>query len=181
MPSSLELTELLQYARRRVIQITKDPEWAEEAVASAFLKLSEQSEWPHHPKAWLATAMRNYVIDLSRRKYNVDKIDNALGNDESSQAEDANSENFITDLIRATNTSERFFSQEILRSIRDNLSEREFELVLAVAEGLSHKEIADLLGYASAATVTQTLARIRDKLSQQLKDWDMDVINRRLQ
>ncbi len=55
------------------------------------------------------------------------------------------------------------------------LSERELELVRAVAESLSHAEIAERMGYAGADSVKTTLARIRRKITAAAESAGIDV------
>ena len=86
-------------------------------------------------------------------------------------------ESLVSDLMASRRTSELVFLRAAVRDMRDQVSDKEWELLLASYEGLSHQEIADVLGYASAATVTQTLSRIRKKLKLSLSEWDFDQLS----
>jgi DNA-directed RNA polymerase specialized sigma24 family protein len=55
------------------------------------------------------------------------------------------------------------------------LSERELELVLGVADGMSHADIAARMGYAGADSVKTTLARIRRKILAAAESAGIDV------
>lgn len=50
------------------------------------------------------------------------------------------------------------------------LTDRERQLVTLVSEGYSHAEVATILGYSGARSVTTTLNRIRAKVDEQLGD-----------
>lgn len=167
----------MEFARNKVKYITRNPEWAEEAVAEVFSKLATLPYWPENPHSWIAVALQNKIYDFSRRKHHKDRVDLGAGN----QANSPENSDFnpMENLLLMQNTSQTFFLKQLLRDIIDSLSERELELLLAAAEGLSHQEIADLLGYASAATVTQTLFRLRDRLRQEFGSWDFDFMIRR--
>ena len=59
------------------------------------------------------------------------------------------------------------------------LSERERELVHLVEAGYSHAEVAEMMGYAGARSVTTTLNRIRTKILEQVGGEDelQDLLN----
>lgn len=57
------------------------------------------------------------------------------------------------------------------------LSEREQRLVTLVAEGYSHAEVASIMGYSSARSVTTTLNRIRAKVERHVgTEEDRDIL-----
>lgn len=178
MPASDEIADLMNFARFKASDFTRNPDYAEEAVADVFEKLTTLDYWPENPKAWITVAVDNRIKSIAKLKHNKDKVANQV------PANDPDDSEVITDLnvmlMRAQNTSAAVFNREIIRTIQATLSERELQLIFAVMQGLNHQEIADLLDYASAASVAQTLSRIRIKLSQELKGWDLDFINRRV-
>ena len=177
LPDSLELNDLLGYARRKVNSMTRNPEWADEAVAEVFSKLAGLPYWPEHPYGWISVALQNKIYDFSRRKDLQNRVDLVAGN----QANSTDNADFnpMERILLMQNTSQTFFLKQLLREVKDSVSERELELLLAVAEGLSHQEIADMFGYASAASVSQTLFRLRDRLRQEFSAWDFDFITRK--
>jgi len=178
MPNSLEIKELMAYARKRAMQQTRNVDWAEDAVAEAFARLSALDYWPENPKGWISTVVRNILIDRSRQKFEADRVQlpspiNAQDNSDPN----IDFESLVSDLMASRRTSEMVFLRSAVRDMRDQVSDKEWELLLASYEGLSHQEIADVLGYASAATVTQTLSRIRKKLKLSISEWDLDQLN----
>ena len=178
MPNSLEIKELMDYARKRARQQTRNVDWAEDAVAEAFARLSARSDWPDGPKGWISTVVRNIIIDRSRQKFEADRVQlpSPINAEETSDA-NIDFESLVSDLMASRRTSELVFLRAAVREMRDQVSDKEWELLLASYEGLSHQEIADVLGYASAATVTQTLSRIRKKLKLSLSEWDFDQLS----
>jgi RNA polymerase sigma factor (sigma-70 family) len=178
MPNSLEIKALMDYARTRAMQQTANADWAEDSVAEAFARLSALSYWPENPKGWISTVVRNILIDRSRQKFEVDRVQipaaaSSTEIDEAGLDLDA----FVVDVLRARRTSEMAFLRAAVSDLREQVSDKEWELLLASVEGVSHQEIADVLGYASAATVTQTLSRIRKKLQPHLSGWAFDQLS----
>jgi len=179
MPNSLEIKELMDYANKRAARQTSNVDWAEDAVAEAFARLTALGYWPENPKGWISTVVRNILIDRSRQKFEADRVQIALPADNSSESDGASVDldAFVVDVVRARRTSEMAFLRAAVRDMRNQVSDKEWELLLASYEGLSHQEIADVLGYASAATVTQTLSRVRKKLQPHLSEWAFDRLS----
>lgn len=178
MPNSLEIKQLMDYANKRARQQTRNVDWAEDAVAEAFARLTALDYWPDSPQGWITTAVRNIIIDRSRLKFEADRaqLPSPANAGESTDAT-IDFDSLVSDLMESRRTSELVFLRSAVRNMRDQVSDKEWELLLASYEGLSHQEIADVLGYASAATVTQTLSRIRKKLKLHLSEWDFDQLN----
>jgi len=178
MPNSLEIKVLMDSARKSARQQTGNVDWADDAVAEAFARLTALGYWPDNPQGWLRTAVRNIIIDRSRQKFETDRMQLPSP---AKAGETANTfidfEALVAELMESRRTSELVFVRNAIRDMRDQVSDKEWELLLASFEGLSHQEIAVVLGYASAATVTQTLSRIRKKLKLQLLQWDFDQLN----
>ncbi len=178
MPNSREIKVLMDYAHKRALQQTRNVDWAEDAVAEAFARLTALDYWPDSPQGWITTAVRNIIIDRSRLKFEADRVQlpSPINVQENSEP-NIDFDSLISDLMESRRTSELVFLRTAVRNMRDQVSDKEWELLLASYEGLSHQEIADVLGYASAATVTQTLSRIRKKLKLHLSEWDFDQLN----
>ncbi len=178
MPNSREIKVLMDYAHKRAQQQTRNVDWAEDAVAEAFARLTALDYWPDSPQGWITTAVRNIIIDRSRLKFEADRVQlpSPINVQENSEP-NIDFDSLISDLMESRRTSELVFLRTAVRNMRDQVSDKEWELLLASYEGLSHQEIADVLGYASAATVTQTLSRIRKKLKLHLSEWDFDQLN----
>lgn len=168
----------MDYAHKRAQQQTRNVDWAEDAVAEAFARLTALDYWPDSPQGWITTAVRNIIIDRSRLKFEADRVQlpSPINVQENSEP-NIDFDSLISDLMESRRTSELVFLRTAVRNMRDQVSDKEWELLLASYEGLSHQEIADVLGYASAATVTQTLSRIRKKLKLHLSEWDFDQLN----
>jgi len=178
MPNSLEIKELMDDANKRARQQTRNVDWAEDAVAEAFARLSALDYWPDNPQGWITTAVRHIIIDRSRLKFEADRaqLPFPINAGETSDA-NIDFESLVAGLMESRRTSELVFLRSAVRKMRDQVSDKEWELLLASYEGLSHQEIADVLGYASAATVTQTLSRIRKKLQPHLSEWAFDRLS----
>ncbi len=178
MPNSREIKVLMDYAHKRALQQTRNVDWAEDAVAEAFARLTALDYWPDSPQGWITTAVRNIIIDRSRLKFEADRVQlpSPINVQENSEP-NIDFDSLVSDLMESRRTSELVFLRTAVRNMRDQVSDKEWELLLASYEGLSHQEIADVLGYASAATVTQTLSRIRKKLKLHLSEWDFDQLN----
>ena len=168
----------MDYANKRARQQTRNVDWAEDAVAEAFARLTALDYWPDSPQGWITTAVRNIIIDRSRLKFEADrvKLPSPINAQENSDP-NIDFDSLVSDLMESRRTSELVFLRSAVRNMRDQISDKEWELLLASYEGLSHQEIANVLGYASAATVTQTLSRIRKKLKLSLSEWEFDQLN----
>jgi len=178
MPNSLEIKELMAYARKRAMQQTRNVDWAEDAVAETFARLSALSYWPENPKGWISTVVRNILIDRSRQKFEADRVQIPVANNSTEHdGDNLDLDAFVVDVLQARRTSEMAFLRAAVRDMREQVTDKEWELLLASVEGVSHQEIADVLGYASAATVTQTLSRIRKKLQPHLSGWAFDQLS----
>ena len=169
---------MMDNANKRARQQTRNVDWAEDAVAEAFARLSALDYWPDNPQSWITTAVRHIIIDRSRLKFEADRaqLPFPINAGETSDA-NIDFESLVAELMESRRTSEMAFLRAAVRDMRDQVSDKEWELLLASYEGLSHQEIADALGYASAATVTQTLSRTRKKLKLSLSEWDLDPLS----
>lgn len=107
-----------------------------------------------HPAAWGATAARYACINFANRQ---------LARDRRNHADDGLWEQQV-DLNPAVYPYRVVAGADAVAFALSCLSDRERELVRLVEAGYSHAEIADLMGYAGARSVTTTLSRIRAKV-----------------
>lgn len=110
------------------------------------------------PAAWGAVVARNRIVDLLRRGRWTTPVDWDAATGTAWQAVLERGAPASDPALLAT---ARVDADRLLR----RLNERERQLLLLVAQGYPHREIAEILGYANARTVTATLHRIRSALS----------------
>ena len=135
---------LLSYA----YQIVGTTGEAEDLVQLAFLKLFDQTQQTamiENQRSWLYRVIHNQAIDLLRRRERQEAATIYWLQQREFDDRTVSSEE---DLIR---------KQRIAMSL-GNLNERERHCLLLRAEGLSYKEIADVVGI-SAKAVSVYLAR----------------------
>lgn len=116
---------------------------------------------PADPAAWGAVVARNRIVDLIRRERRMRVVD--------WQAVAGTELEGIVERLRpspdpATVAADRVDASRLLTG----LTSRERQLLALVSEGRGHAEIATLLGYANARTVTATLHRVRRTLRGEL-------------
>lgn len=116
------------------------------------------------PAAWGAVVARNRIVDLLRRGRWTTPVDWDTATGTVWQAILERGAPVSDPAVLAT---ARVDAVRLLR----RLSERERQLMLLVAQGYPHREIAEMLGYANARTVTATLHRIRRALTGERSAW----------
>jgi RNA polymerase sigma-70 factor (ECF subfamily) len=125
-----------------------DPELAQDLAQETFLRLLRRGALPESPGAWLASVamnlLRNEKSKQARRR-RLDSPGRAIG---------AHSEG------PEPPEPERGEERKRARAALDRLPERERDLLLLRAEGLSYRELADALGLADASVGT-LLARAK--------------------
>lgn len=175
---SAKVKDLVDYTEAQALRIIKDTDWAQEAAAQVLEKLAKLEVWPQHEKAWIQTALKNALIDRKRLFDEKKRVDPPrIRNDKDPFAEAADIDEFFRQLASYQRTSETVFLTEIWRKLCDSMSEKEFLLLLAEKNGYSHKQIAEQLGYASAASVSQTLSRLRKKIQPILEAWEYKLFD----
>lgn len=170
---STKVKDLVDYTEAQARRLTQNADWAQEAAGQVLEKLARLEVWPQYERAWIQTALKNALIDRKRLFDEQNRVDPPkLRNDKDPCAEVADIDEFFHQIASSQRTSQTVFLTEIWRKLCDSMSEREFLLLLAEKNGYSHKQIAEQLDYASAASVTQTLSRLRKKIKPILEAWE---------
>ncbi len=166
---------LILYARQQAKYLTPNEELREDAAAEAVARLFGLAETVKNEKAWICSTMRNYIQSQHRLKFERDRAQQAkIPLPSNLEGPDAELDAIISGFIEAPRTSQQVFYRRMFEQLRNQLTDKQWLLVRASLDGLSHEEIAELLGYSSAASVAQTLSRIRKKLEPVRADWMMD-------
>jgi RNA polymerase sigma factor (sigma-70 family) len=130
-----------------------DPALAEDLAQETFLRLFRRGAMPDSPGAWLASVAMNLLRNAKSketRRRRLDSPERAIGaHSESPEPPDPGREE---DRGRA-------------RAALDRLPQRERDLLLLRAEGLSYRELADALGIAEASVGT-LLARAKTQFRE---------------
>ena len=167
--------ELISYARQQAKYLTSIEPLQEDAAAEAVARLFGLVETVKNEKAWLCSTMRNYIQSQHRLKFERDRVEQAkIPLPSNLEGPDAELDAIITGFFQAPRTSQQVFYRQMFEQLRKQLTDKQWLLLRASLDGLSHEEIAELLGYASAASVSQSLLRIRQKLEPVRADWMMD-------
>ncbi|TXH41764.1 MAG: sigma-70 family RNA polymerase sigma factor [Actinobacteria bacterium] len=153
--SSTDLAGARLIAIRIALAKGCSPEDAEDIAQTGLERLLCQDPPPDNPDAWVTRTARNLVADHYRRRRpaTTDERPDALAAFVRLAAP--------TSLEGMADVTRRQLESHLARVLTD----RELRVAALKADGLSLAEIAERLGYANAATVKTTLARIRVKLA----------------
>jgi len=130
-----------------------DPDLAEDLAQETFLRLFRRGALPDSPGAWLASVAMNLLRNArskEARRRRLDSPGRAMG--AHSEASEPSDPGQGEERRRA-------------RAALDRLPERERDLLLLRAEGLSYRELADALGLAEASVGT-LLARAKTRFRE---------------
>jgi len=172
------LKMLLSYAYDRALHQTRNHDWAQEAAAEVMAKLVARPTWPENERGWISAAILNCIIDRTRLKFERDRILQAqIPVKENPSGPDGALDEIIAGYVQAQRTSEYAFLRQLARDLEDQVSVKEWAVLMAAMDQCSNQEIADLLGYASAASVAQTLSRVRKKIRPYVSDWQFNRLS----
>jgi RNA polymerase sigma-70 factor (ECF subfamily) len=153
---------VFNFARRLLL----DPALAEEAAQDAFLKLYAARE-RYEPRSRFSTFLfriaRNHCLNLAARheQTRVQRGRAIERVDASEEAPDA--------------AAQRGQLRDALRAALAELPEKQASaLILAQYEGLSYREVADVLGVSEGATKS-LIFRARERLTRELRGWTRDA------
>lgn len=121
-------------------------------VASRERQIDDPAAWAASTAYWLSTDLANNAKAQRDREKSVD-------------AEHAPEQ---IDLDPYRYPFRRVSGEDAVDYVLSCLNDRERRLVALVSEGYSHAEIATLLGYSGARSVTTTLNRIRAKIDDHI-------------
>jgi RNA polymerase sigma factor (sigma-70 family) len=156
-------------ALKRAHNLLRGDVEAEDVAQSAMADLFKADPWPDNPEAWLMVIVKRRCIDLSHQRDNLlralqpEVVFNGEGEAEEALADEVLARQAIAPFLH---TSYQVAIRDFLDQAMAVLTEREAELLIGAADGLSHAELAEKYGYASAGTVSQTIARARHKLTK---------------
>jgi RNA polymerase sigma factor (sigma-70 family) len=160
-PDDIDLRRLLEHARRVAVRQGAGEE-AEDVAQEVVLRLTRLAEPPDDVDAWLTVVARRCAIDLhrraERRPNGVEEVDDTVLGPRA----------VSLFLARQVPTSAQGMYEPVMDQLwavlHEQLNDRECEVVRLLADGHSHEQIAEELGYANAATVKTTVRRIRAKV-----------------
>lgn len=147
------------------------PEDAEDIAQTALVRLISQEPAPTNAEAWTTRTARNLVADHYRRRRRASqKAVPSRGAEPLRVADPDGRPDALAAFVRhAVPTSLEGMTDvsrgQLEAHLARVLTERELSVAALKADGLALAEIAERLGYANAATVKTTLARIRVKLA----------------
>ncbi len=142
---------------------------AEDIAQDAVLRyLAQDPATIDHLVGWSRAVANRIIVDLIRAEhrpddgYNPDRLENA----DHHVHRDPNAE-AIQVFLRDTNvltTSEQAYVRSTVAAIQAMLSPREMELLVRVASGQTHAQIAAAMDYKNARTVTTKASQIKSKV-----------------
>ena len=150
---------------------------ADDIAQEAMLRLASQDPVPDNVDAWVTTVTRNLVHDRLRAKVRREDKQLALDIDEDRRAKrEAYGElrAFLLEGVPASAPVDRDAQDRLLLEMAEVLSPREISLLLLLADGASHEQIAEQLGYKNADTVKSTLRKVRLKVQDQVAEFRDD-------
>jgi len=143
---------------------------AEDIAQSVVLKLTQRhmTARVENPAAWGAVHARHECLNFANRQLKRDRAnrrrDEVLWDEET----DLNPQIYPYGQVAGADAVEYALSC---------LSDREREMVHLIEAGYSHAEIAEMMGYAAARSVTTTMNRVRNKILEHVGGRDeLDVL-----
>lgn len=155
-------------ALKRARSLMRGDEEAQDIAQSAMLGLLKAEPWPDNPEAWLMVTVSRRCFDLRDARSELHKaiqpevLFNGEGNQDEALADEAIARKAIKPFLH---TSYQVVIKDFLERALKVLTKREAQLLVESANGMTHEELAKAYGYASAATVSQTISRARKKLT----------------
>ena len=138
-----------------------DADASRDAVQDGFIRYLELRRGGTvviQPKAWLASVIRNRLIDKNRRDRRYVDPDTARREHKRSRLKAV-----------ATSTQDDVETKLLWARVKNQVSRQEFACLKLRAEGFSYAEIAEALKIQSG-TVSMYLTRSREKLSRTLRE-----------
>lgn len=132
-------------------------------------KLINLETQPDLPIAWARRVATNAVTDQARKRRIVNSDGVWVPREFPPGEDNIDSLRDVAIFIQTQRTvsaqgMQGKASEEMETLLREKLSERELQLARMLAEGRTHQQIADALGYASADSVKTTVKRMRGKI-----------------
>ena len=149
---------------RYALRLLKSREEAEDAVQDAYLRIAYPATpyaMPQHPRGWIFRVLRNLCLDRLRSKSARLRVIHDDGDADMLAMDHSDGRTPERDLL-ATDMLNR--AGAAIRAMPDELAE---PLILAVIEGLSYRETANVLGI-SVERVRSRLHRARLDLRETL-------------
>ena len=160
---------LHEVALKRARNLLRGDAEAEDVAQSAMADLIKADPWPDNPEAWLMRVVQRRSIDLRNDRQELmsalqpEVVFNGEGEAEEAPADEVLARKAIAPFLH---TSYQVAIKDFLDQAMAVLTEREAQLLIGSADGLSHAELAEQYGFASAGTVSQTISRARRKLTK---------------
>jgi RNA polymerase sigma factor (sigma-70 family) len=176
-------TAMLTQARATAYGIAlrhlRSPDDADDVAQTALMKLMVQDPVPDNPDAWITRATQNAIVDFVRARDArpglvtvADDVDDKPRGKPKRVPEAV--ERFVREGRPVSDAVDRDAIERIWRVLRDQLSDKELELLALTVDGVSQDEIAEQLGYKNANTVKSTLVRIRRKIEDELEQFRLE-------
>jgi RNA polymerase sigma factor (sigma-70 family) len=140
----------------------------EDIAQDVVLRWLMQDPPPQDWRAWVATVARNRVRDVMGAERGGRELP------------DGRVDQLVELGTRIYGPSAQVIDRHQLRQMLGPLSERELEVLLHSLDGASNAEIADWLGYASAASVATLLSRTKRKIRDANPDTDLALRRERI-
>lgn len=159
---------LHRVALKRARNLLRGDIEAEDIAQSAMADLVKADPWPDNPEAWLMLIVQRRSVDLHRdrkellRALQPEVVFNGEGESEDALVDEVLARQAIAPFLH---TSYQVAIKDFLEQAMAVLTASEAQLLVGFASGLSHAELAEQFGYASAGTVSQTISRARKKLT----------------
>ena len=148
----------LTTARRQSALVAAQAEDIAMAVVEKFLVASREGRI-EEPLGWARSTAHWMSTDLAKRQKAQRDHEESTDSENASDPVDVNPYGYPLRHVAGADSVDHALSC---------LSDRERQLVMLVDEGYSHAEIAQIMGYSGARSVTTTLNRIRDKVDTHL-------------
>lgn len=131
--------------------------YAEDIAQGVVLKFARRqvTRRIENPAAWAAVQARYACMNFANRQLPRARGENVWDKDFWAESVDVNPAIYPYKMVSGADAIEFALSC---------LSEREREMVHLIEAGYSHAEVAEMLGYAGARSVTTTMSRVRAKI-----------------
>lgn len=164
--------ELMDFAEHEARRQTADRYLAEDVAALTMKKLLAQESRiaPEARRTWVRTVIQRTIIDHHRRNHTAgggDRLRDLPDDAEIAAKRPHSGRRWVgnSPSLAAMAHQREARVGEVAQHVLSSLNDRQRQLlVLSAQPSLSHEEIAETLGYASAAVVKVTLNRLRKRL-----------------
>ena len=158
-----EWKDAYEFAKKRAYKNGARNEKVEDMAAMAMEKLVKQDPKPDNIEAWLATVVRNQMIDLNRKKY----PDGGSWHVFNSHITD-----FVDQLSRflknpksiGSDIAKNMDDKREIRAYLDGLNQSEIQLMELFMKDTGNEEIAQIMGYGSAKIAATRIQQVLKKI-----------------